>query len=75
MSIIVMNHKWYSGISTVGFVLCYDEITGTKVCYTGCANNVSERDDIELIKGYGAWVEKAVAEAVFNETFDNYKVR
>lgn len=70
----VIDNKWYSGTTSVGFVLVHDEITNKHCCYVGCATGTSEKYDINFIKDYGAKVEKSVAEAVFNRKLENYKL-
>jgi len=73
MSMEVVDYKWYSGIRTVGFVLCLDSYTGNYACYCSCATGYSEEDDMEFIKGYGATVEQNVAEAMFKRKLTPYK--
>ena len=67
----IIGIKHYIATRTVTFVLCKDDV-GFLSCYCGPSNSHSEEDDAAFIQNYGAKVEKQVAQAVFNTSFDKY---
>lgn len=73
MSIKAIDVRWYAGgTGGVGAVLCEDDITNKTMAYIGQANSVTEQEDIESIKNWGAKLDKSVAEAMFGKQ-PNYK--
>lgn len=71
-SLEALDWKWYSGLSSVGVVLCKNT-AGQTACYMGVASSGNEELDVEHIMDFGAKVEKPVAEAMFKRTLENYK--
>jgi hypothetical protein len=71
-SLEALDWKWYSGVSSIGVVLCKNSI-GQTCCYIGVALAGQEDMDIQHIMDFGSKVEKSVAEAMFNRTLENYK--